>query len=70
MYGVTTTFEPSAADNNAVQDAFKVMAAVVVKLFRVPSALRKRWNATFWIWPKFSGQLTFGIVGIAAAAGH
>ena len=70
MYGEMTTFEPSAADNNGVQDANAVIAAVAVKLLRVPSALRKRWNATFWIWPKFSGQVTFGIVGIAAAAGH
>ena len=39
-----------------------------MKLLRVPSALFKRWNATFWIWPKFSGQLTFGMVVSADAA--
>ena len=70
MYGETTILDPSAAANNAVQDAFNRMDAVVVKLFLVPSAFNRRWNATFWIWPKFSGQATFGMVVIAAAAGH
>ena len=54
---------------SAVHDASAVMAAELVKpFFSVPDM--RRWNATFWICPKFSAQVTAGIDVNDVAAGH
>jgi hypothetical protein len=61
---------PSAAERRAVHDALRVMDVVELKEFLEPSAARSRWNATFWICPKFSAHCEAGMVVNAVAAGH
>jgi len=70
MYGLMTIFVSSAAAIFAVHDALIRIDDVFVNEFLVPSALRRRWNAIFWICPKLSGQPAAGILVRLAAAGH